>query len=177
MGPDLRVLFVGINPSVRSAELGHHFAGRGNRFWRLLRDAGLVPEPVGFEDDARLPVWGFGLTNVVARATPSMAELTPAEFAAGAARLRRLVARRRPAVVAMVGLTVYRALFPEVKGAVPVGTVVGRLAGADVVVLPNPSGRNAHYGYAAMREAYAGLASLVGPAATRRSASGDRTRR
>ena len=139
----MRVLFVGINPSVRSAEIGHHFAGRGNRFWRLLHDAGLVPEPVDFTDDVRLPGWGFGLTNVVARPTPSMADLTPEEFRAGAARLRRRVARLRPSVVAMVGVTVYRALFPEARGAVPLGEVVGELAGAGVVVVPNPSGRNA----------------------------------
>jgi len=171
----VRVLFVGINPSVRSAEIGHHFAGRGNRFWRLLHDAGLVPELLDFADDVRLPEWGFGLTNVVARPTPSMADLTPGEFRAGAARLRRRVARLRPAVVAMVGVTVYRALFPEAKGAVPLGEVVGELAGADVVVVPNPSGRNAHYSYAAMRDAYARLAEVTRP--TRRTSSGGRTRR
>jgi TDG/mug DNA glycosylase family protein len=171
----LRVLFVGINPSVRSAEVGQHVAGHGNRFWRLLHDAGLVPEPLGFADDVRLPDWGFGLTNVVARPTPSMADLAPSEFAAGAARLCRRVARLRPAVVAMVGVTVYRALYPEARGAVLLGEVVGEMAGADVVVVPNPSGRNAHYSYDAMRDAYARLAATIG--STRRTSSGGRTRR
>jgi TDG/mug DNA glycosylase family protein len=165
LGPGVRVLFVGINPSVRSADLGHHFAGRGNRFWRLLHEAGLTPRLLDFTDDVRLPAYGFGLTNIVARPAPSMAGLTREEFAAGAARLRRLVARRRPAVVALVGVTVYRALFPGARGPVPLGEVIDRMSGADVVVVPNPSGRNAHYSHAAMRDAYARLAVAVRPRA------------
>ena len=142
---------------MRSAEIGHHFAGRGNRFWRLLFDAGLVPEPLSFEDDVRLPEWGYGLTNIVARATPSMAGLDAAEYGAGAARLRRLVRRHRPAGVVLVGVTVYRALYPARKGPVALGVSVEELEGATVLVVPNPSGRNAHYRYQDMRAAYARL--------------------
>jgi TDG/mug DNA glycosylase family protein len=67
--PPVRVLFVGINPGMRSAALGHHFAGPSNRFWKLLFHSRLVPEPIGTEDDHRLPEWGFGITNLVPRAT------------------------------------------------------------------------------------------------------------
>ena len=71
--PDVRVLLVGINPGIRSATIGHHFAGPSNRFWKLLYESGLVPEAIGTEQDRRLPEWGFGVTNLVARATPGMA--------------------------------------------------------------------------------------------------------
>src|SRR6186997_463577 len=106
--PGLRVLFVGINPGVRSALTGHHFAGFSNRFWKLLFRSGLVPEPLTYLDDDRLPEWGFGITNVVARATPGVDELKPEEYAAGRLRLRAKVRRHRPDVVAFIGITVYR---------------------------------------------------------------------
>jgi len=80
----VRVLFVGINPGIRSAQLGHHFAGYSNRFWKLLFDARLVPEPIGTEQDVRLPEWGFGITNLVARATPGIDTLRPEEYVEGA---------------------------------------------------------------------------------------------
>ena len=79
-GPGLRVLFVGINPGIRSAQMGHHFAGYSNRFWKLLYESQLVPEPIGTEDDHRLPEWGFGITNLVPRATPGIDTLAPAEY-------------------------------------------------------------------------------------------------
>src|SRR5207302_7000821 len=78
--PPVRVLFVGINPGIRSAAIGHHFAGYSNRFWKLLFDARLVPEAIGTEDDARLPEWGFGMTNLIARPTPGIDTLTPQEY-------------------------------------------------------------------------------------------------
>src|SRR5678815_1009269 len=89
----VRVLLVGINPGVRSAEIGHHFAGYSNRFWKLLHESGLVPEPIGTEDDHRLPEWGFGITNLVTRATPGIDTLRPEEFIAGVRTLRRKVRR------------------------------------------------------------------------------------
>ena len=85
--PGVRVLFVGINPGVRSAISGHHFAGFSNRFWKLLYESKLVPEPLTFEDDDRLPEFGFGITNIVPRATPSISTLAPAEYVAGRLRL------------------------------------------------------------------------------------------
>src|SRR5919201_5952756 len=91
--PGVRVLFVGINPGVRSALTGHHFAGYSNRFWKLLYDAGLVPEVIDCTDDDRLPEWGFGITNIVARPTPGIDTLTPEEYVAGRARLLRKIRR------------------------------------------------------------------------------------
>src|SRR5919108_2460030 len=87
--PGVRVLFVGINPGIRSALTGHHFAGYSNRFWKLLYDAGLVTEVIDCTDDDRLPEWGFGITNIVARPTPGIDSLTPDEYVAGRARLLR----------------------------------------------------------------------------------------
>src|SRR2546428_6724880 len=78
-----KILFVGINPSLRSAEVGHHFAGPGNPFWRLLHAARLVPEALTYADDARLVEWGLALTNIVPRATPEASELAPTEYARG----------------------------------------------------------------------------------------------
>src|SRR5262249_18548430 len=97
-----RILFVGINPSLYSARVGHHFASPGNPFWRLLAAAGLVPEGFAAGDDARLPALGLALTNIVPRATRSAAELDRAEYAAGRVSLARKIARARPGVVAFV---------------------------------------------------------------------------
>jgi TDG/mug DNA glycosylase family protein len=142
--PRPRILFVGINPSLRSAEVGHHFAGPGNPFWRLLAAADLVPEPLTYADDARLPGFGLALTNIVPRATRSAAELAPAEYAAGRAALARKITRLQPRVVAFVGVTVYRRFFgasaPGGAGPRP-----ERIGGARVFVVPNPSGLNAAY--------------------------------
>jgi TDG/mug DNA glycosylase family protein len=155
--PGVRVLFVGINPGVRSALTGHHFAGYSNRFWKLLHEARLVPEPITYEDDDRLPEWGFGITNIVPRPTPGIDTLTTAEYVDGRARLRRKIARHRPRVVAMVGVTVFRAMFPDRKGPVTLGLHPERLCDAPVFVLPNPSGRNANYSYAEMLAAFTSL--------------------
>src|SRR5687767_14092497 len=146
--PGVRVLFVGINPGVRSSLTGHHFAGYSNRFWKLLYDARLVPEPITYEDDDRLPAWGFGVTNIVPRPSPGIDTLATAAYVEGRARLRRKIARYRPKVVAMVGVTVFRTMFPERKGALVLGLQPERISDADVFVLPNPSGRNANYSYA-----------------------------
>lgn len=155
------MLFVGINPGIRSAQTGHHFAGYSNRFWKLLYDAGLVPEPVTYEDDDRLPEWGYGITNVVPRPTPGIDTLTRDEFVAGAAALRRKIRRYRPSIVALVGITVFRALFPRHRGPVRLGLQRERIAGARVFVLPNPSGRNANYSYPEMLRAFRALARAV----------------
>jgi TDG/mug DNA glycosylase family protein len=157
----VRVLFVGINPGVRSALTGHHFAGFSNRFWKLLFDAKLVPEPIAFQDDDRLPEWGYGITNIVSRPTPGIDSLDPAEYVAGRVTLRAKIRRRRPAVVALVGVTVYRAMFPGRKGPVALGLQEERIGDSLVFVLPNPSGRNANFSYAEMRRAFSRLRSLL----------------
>src|SRR6478672_5791088 len=83
IGPDLRVLFVGINPGVRSAQTGHHFSGYFNRFCKRLNDSGLTPEPATYMDDERIPSWLFGITNLVARPTPRIDGLPPVEYVEG----------------------------------------------------------------------------------------------
>jgi TDG/mug DNA glycosylase family protein len=160
--PPVRVLLVGINPGIRSAQVGHHFAGASNRFWKLLYESRLVPEPIGFADDHRLPDWGFGITNLIPRPTPGIDTLHPEEYVAGARALRRKVRRVKPEVVAFVGVTLFRSVFGRPAGQ-PVALDVQeeRFEGARVFVLPNPSGRNAHYSYAGMLEAFTRLASLT----------------
>ena len=153
----VEVLFVGINPGVRSALTGHHFAGFSNRFWKLLYESRLVPEPITFRDDDRLPDWGFGITNLVARVTPGIDTLLPHEYVKGRARLMAKVRTFRPRVVALVGVTVFRAMFPEHKGPVALGLQAQTLGGAAVFVLPNTSGRNANFSYAEMLAAFKGL--------------------
>ena len=155
--PGVRVLFVGINPGVRSALTGHHFAGFSNRFWKLLYESKLVPERISYEDDDRLPDWGYGITNIVARPTPGIDTLERHEYVAGRAKLRRKILRYQPAVVALIGVTVYRAMFPDRKGAVSLGRQEERIGSSEVFVLPNPSGRNANYSYAEMLAAYRSL--------------------
>jgi TDG/mug DNA glycosylase family protein len=165
--PGVRVLFVGINPGVRSAVTGHHFAGYSNRFWRLLYEARLVPEPITSQDDVQLPEWGYGVTNLIARPSPGIDDLRPAEYTAGWLALERKIRRYRPAIVAFVGVTLYRALLPflepdpdsrPARTSPPPRSVLGprRLSihGARVFVLPNPSGRNANYSYAEMLTAF-----------------------
>ena len=158
--PGVRVLFVGINPGIRSAETGHHFAGYSNRFWKLLYDARLVPEPVDFRSDDRLPEWGFGITNLVARETPGMNTLSREECLAGASILRRKIRRYKPQIVALVGVSVYRWLFGA-RGAVKLGPQRDTLEGARIFVLPNPSGRNANFPYAEMLRAFQSLRRTI----------------
>jgi TDG/mug DNA glycosylase family protein len=161
--PGVRILFVGINPGIRSAATGHHFAGFSNRFWKLLYEAQLVPEPIGFEDDDRLPEWGYGITNIVPRPTPGIDTLEPGEYVAGRVALRRKIRRHRPAVVALVGVTVFRAMFPEVRGPVALGLQDERIGESAVFVLPNPSGRNANFSYAEMLAAFRALRRYAPP--------------
>jgi double-stranded uracil-DNA glycosylase len=160
IGPNLRVLFVGINPGVRSATIGHHFAGYSNRFWKLLHDARLTPVQLRAEEDARLVEWRFGVTNLIPRPTPGIDTLRPDEYAAGVRTLRRKVRRYQPEIVALIGVTLYRAMF-AVRAGTPVslGAQAQRFEGARVFVLPNPSGRNANYSYTEMLAAYRRLES------------------
>jgi double-stranded uracil-DNA glycosylase len=158
----VKVLFVGINPGVRSAVTGHHFAGYSNRFWNLLYESGLVPEPIRAEHDRRLPEWGYGVTNLVPRPTPGIDTLSPDEYFAGVAVLRRKVKRWKPQVVAFVGVTLYRAIF-QVRTPVTLGLQLERLEGARVFVLPNPSGRNANYSYSEMLDAFTRLRRMLAP--------------
>jgi TDG/mug DNA glycosylase family protein len=156
--PPVRVLLVGINPGVRSSQVGHHFAGPSNRFWKLLYESRLVSEPIGHVDDDRLHEWGFGITNLIPRPTPGIDTLRPEEYVAGAKTLRRKIRRVKPEVVAFVGVTLFRSVFGRRAGQpVALGEQPERLEGARVFVLPNPSGRNANFSYAEMLEAFVEL--------------------
>ena len=165
--PGVRVLFVGINPGVRSAQTGHHFAGFSNRFWKLLFESGLVPEPITYEHDGRLSEWGYGITNLIARPTPGINDLRPAEYVEGWTRLERKVRRYRPEILALVGVTVYRAVRPlfapadvRLPSTIALGPQPETVHGARIFVLPNPSGRNANVSYAELLAAFTALSRV-----------------
>jgi double-stranded uracil-DNA glycosylase len=143
IAPRLRVLFVGINPGLYTAATGHHFARPGNRFWPTLHAAGFTERLLHPSEQRRLLASGYGISNLVNRATASADELRAAEFVAGGKRLAAKVGRLRPRVVAFLGIGAYCQAF-GVRRAAP-GEQPERLAGARVWVLPNPSGLNANY--------------------------------
>ncbi len=155
IGPGLRVLFCGINPSLYSAAVGHHFARPGNRFWPALHAAGLTERRLSPWEDGALLDRGFGVTNLVRRATAAADELAADELAAGARALVRKVRRYRPASVAFLGVTAYRSAFGRPNARL--GRQTETVAGAAVWVLPNPSGLNAHYRLADLARLYAAL--------------------
>jgi len=139
-----RLLLVGINPGLRSGAVGHHFAGAGNPFWRLLHAARLTPRLLSYAEDQRLRDLGIALTNLCPRTTRTAAELTTAELTRGRAALARKIARWRPAVVAFVGVSVYRTVCGVSGGPGP-GMKRHTVAGSRVFVVPNPSGLNASF--------------------------------
>ena len=144
IAPGLRMLIVAINPSIRSAGIGHSFSSPSNPFWRLLHESGLTPLQLEPCEDERLLDHGIGLISTVRRATSSAAELSLAERRAGAARVRSLVDAHEPRLVALLGLTLYPVFFPSGTSPGP-GLKPERLRDAEVYVLPNPSGRNRAY--------------------------------
>ena len=144
VAPKLRALFVGINPGLRSAALGHNFAGKGNPFWRLLYAARLIDRPLTFAEERELIGYGLGITNVCARPSRSASELSRAEMAAGARALARRVRRLEPGAVVLVGLTIYRQIYA--RQATPgAGAKPQTFGGAPIFVVPNPSGLNASF--------------------------------
>lgn len=145
VGPNLRILFIGINPGLRSAAAGRHFANPRNDFWRLLFDSGLLSEQLGPADQDRLPSLGLGITNAALRTTPGSGDLRAADFLGGRERLTRLVEATRPAVIAFVGKEAYRGLFRE---GVALGPAMRSIGAARAFVLPSTSPANAAVGYA-----------------------------
>jgi TDG/mug DNA glycosylase family protein len=166
VGPDVRLLFVGINPGLFTVAVQSHFGRRGNRFYPALFRAGIIDRPIdasgGYtdEDRAHLLERGIGITNLVARATARADELTPAELVAGADDLRRRVRELDPKVVAILGVTAYRTAFGRPR------TAVGRqpedLGGSQLWVVANPSGLNAHATVATLAAAYREVAVAAG---------------
>lgn len=143
IGPNLRVLFAGINPGLYTAAVGHHFARPGNRFWPALHKSGFTRRLLSPFEERELLQDGLGITNVVAHATASAAELTRNDFERGGRTLSAKVRRFRPAMLAILGVGAYRDAFSRPKA------VVGRqqetFDGTVIWVLPNPSGLNANY--------------------------------
>ncbi|MFL6283297.1 MAG: G/U mismatch-specific DNA glycosylase [Pyrinomonadaceae bacterium] len=139
----LRVLFCGINPGLYTAAVGRHFARPGNRFWPTLHRAGFTERLLSPFEERELLKRGYGITNMVARATATAAELSDEELVRGGRLLRAKVKRYVPACVAFVGVGAYRTAFGRPKASV--GRQDETLEGAAVWVLPNPSGLNANY--------------------------------
>ena len=166
LGPDIRLLFVGINPGLWTAATQTHFAHPVNRFYPALLQAGIIDRPVdqaaGMDDADRdyLTSRGIGITNLARRATARASELTDEELRTGGEALRELVRRLRPRVVAVAGVTAYRTAFGDRKA------VLGRqpepFEGAELWVVPNPSGLNAHETITSLAAAYAGPARAAG---------------
>ena len=166
VGPGLKLLFVGINPGLWTAATQTHFAHPGNRFYPALRLAGIVDREIsradGMTDDDRayLISRGIGNTNLVNRATARADELSPEELRAGRLRLESFVAEHRPAVVAIAGITAYRTAFGRPKA--KLGEQPEAIGDAQLWVVPNPSGLNAHATIATLAQAYAEPARAAG---------------
>jgi len=158
IGPDLKVLFCGINPSLYSAAIGQHFARPGNRFWPALVAGGLTPRRLfPFESDLFLSL-GYGITNVVGRATAAADELAAEEYVAGGLVLVEKVTRYRPRLVAFLGIGAYRVAFARPKARL--GLQDERIGTSRLWVLPSPSGLNAHYKLADLGTLFADLHSV-----------------
>jgi mismatch-specific thymine-DNA glycosylase len=140
--PGLHIVFVGINPGLASAAARHHYAGRTNHFWPLLHEAGFVPEPFTYEDDARVPEFGIGLTNLVDRPSRGIDDLSKEEMAAGAERLRGKLRRCRPRAVCFNGKAIAEAFLGR---RCALGLQPERWEGLPVYVMPSTSARTAFY--------------------------------
>jgi TDG/mug DNA glycosylase family protein len=143
IAPNLRVLFCGINPGLYSGYTGHHFARPGNRFWPTLHRAGFTPRQLKPEEEQELLAHGYGITNLVERATATAAELSADELAIGGQRLRATVSRYQPQVLAILGISAYRLAFNQPRAIL--GKQPETIGATQLYVLPNPSGLNAHY--------------------------------
>lgn len=143
IAPDLKVLFVGINPGLYTAAVGHHFGRPGNRFWPALYAGGFTDRLLSPFDERELPALGYGITNLVNRATNTADELSTDELRRGGKRVAAKVRRYRPRMVAILGVGSYRTAFARPKAVV--GPQPEPLEGAVLWLLPNPSGLNANY--------------------------------
>ena len=159
IAPGLKVLFCGINPSLYSAVVGHHFARPGNRFWPTLHAAGFTERVLSPSEDSVLLGLGYGITNVVDRATAAADELSADELIEGGRLLAGKVEVHRPATVAVLGVTAYRTAFGRKRAVL--GRQDATIGGARLWVLPNPSGLNAHYQLAGLAALYKELRLAV----------------
>ena len=155
IGPDLRILFCGINPGLYSGAVGHHFARPGNRFWKVLHRAGFTERVLFPHEERQLLGVGIGITNLVSRTTASAAELGRDELRQGAMRLEGKVRRYQPAIVAFAGMGAYRVAYGRPRAGL--GRQPETLAGAVIWLLPNPSGAQAAYQLDALLRAFRAL--------------------
>jgi TDG/mug DNA glycosylase family protein len=159
IAPDLDVLFCGINPGLYTAAVGHHFGRPGNRFWPVLHRAGFTPRLFAPSEQRDLLALGYGITNIVARATTAADELTRDELVGGARVLTRKVMRFRPRYLAIVGIGAYRTAFDRPRA--KLGLQDETIGATKIWVLPNPSGLNANYRPSELVELFAELRQAV----------------
>ncbi len=160
IAPGLKVLFVGINPGLYTAAIGHHFGRPGNRFWPTLFAAGFTSQLLSPYEERELLKAGYGITNIVPRATATADELTKEELRQGAQVLRGKVAEYKPKTVAILGIGAYRTAFDHPKARL--GLQEETLAGSKLWVLPNPSGLNAHYDLEGLADVFRVLKNAIG---------------
>ncbi|MFP5245365.1 MAG: G/U mismatch-specific DNA glycosylase [Thermoanaerobaculia bacterium] len=159
IAPDLDVLFCGINPGLYTAAVQQHFGRPGNRFWPTLHRAGFTPRLFHPSEQYELLELGYGITNVVARATAAADELTRDELLEGGRVLTKKVRKYTPRYLAIVGVGAYRTAFERPKA--KMGLQEETIGGTKVWVLPNPSGLNANYQAAELAELFRGLATAA----------------
>lgn len=159
LAPDLKVLFCGINPGLYTAAIGHHFGRPGNRFWPALYAAGITERLLSPYEERELLPLGYGITNLVARASARADDLEENELREGARTLERKVRRYRPRFVAFLGITAYRTAFQRPRAVL--GLQAETLAEAKIWVLPNPSGLNAHHSAADLARLFGELRQAV----------------
>lgn len=152
IAPQLKVLFVGINPGLYSGAVGHHFARPGNRFWPVLHKAGFTERQFSPFEERELLKHGYGITNIVSRTTAAASELSREELEKGGRGLKAKIRRYRPRVVAVLGLEAFRIAFGQPKA--PFGPQDERIGLSKLWVLPNPSGLNASYQVPALRRMF-----------------------
>lgn len=161
VGPDLAVLFCGINPGRMSGALGQHFARPGNRFWKVLHAAGFTDRVLTPAEQRLLLDYGVGVTNLVDRTTAMAAEISAAELADGARRLGDKVGRWKPGWVAVLGVLAYRRAFG--RPTATIGPQEERIGSTGIWVLPNPSGLQARYQLPEMVRMFAELRTVAMP--------------
>ncbi|HZN65166.1 MAG TPA: G/U mismatch-specific DNA glycosylase [Tepidisphaeraceae bacterium] len=160
IAPGLKVLFAGINPGLYTAAIGHHFGRPGNRFWPTLYRAGFTPRLLSPYEERELLPLGYGITNVVDRATAAADELTAEDYSQGGRRLEAKVRKCKPKVLAVLGVGAYRTAFVRPKARV--GRQEETIGDTAIWVLPNPSGLNAHYQLNGLVEVFRELRGEVG---------------
>ncbi|HYL45824.1 MAG TPA: mismatch-specific DNA-glycosylase [Candidatus Limnocylindrales bacterium] len=154
----MKMILVGANPGDRSARVGHYYAGRGNHFWTMMYESGVIPEPIGYEDDRRIVEFGIGMTDLVKRPTRGIEEIERQEFAEGRVLLAQKLEQLRPRVIAFNGKMVYEKFAGR---PCKLGLQKDMLYGAHVFVLPSTSGQNAGTDRAVKKRYFRKLAELL----------------